>query len=386
LIYPILFKLVLRRLDPERAHGIVSRVLRGISACTPLRRTIHRLLAHQSPSLRVKALGLDFPSPLGVAAGMDKQATWHEGLCALGFGFVEVGTVTALPQAGNPKPRVFRMTADRALINRMGFPNPGAVAVGRQLQRARDRTSLLGANIGKSKLAPVELAQEDYRRSVHELARACDYLVVNVSSPNTPGLRDLQKVDSLRVIVNTVRGELAALGSSVPLLVKIAPDLSDEQLSEIAELALELKLDGIVAVNTTLERGGLIHSREQASTIDGGGVSGAPLKRRALEVLQRLHACVGGQMTLISVGGIETPQDAWERILAGATLVQAYTAIIYNGPSWPGRMNRELARLVRLQGYSSIEEAVGMGASQVLGELSSGAGAHPDTGMRIDVA
>lgn len=359
MIYSILFELVLRRLDPERAHLLASAALRALASLRPLRAAIRRLAGRPDPCLRVKAFGLDFPTPLGVAAGVDKQATWFDGLCALGFGFVEIGTVTALAQPGNPRPRVFRLPDDRALVNRMGFPNPGAVAVANRLRGEQTRASLLGANVGKSKLTPVEGAADDYRRSVRELAPLCDYLVVNVSSPNTPGLRELQKADPLRAIVTAVRVELDLLERRVPLLVKIAPDLDDEQLAEIARLALELELDGIVAVNTTLDRGALPNTHRE--TIESGGLSGAPLKRRSLEVLRKLHAQVDGRMTLISVGGIETPEDAWERIAAGATLVQAYTAFVYGGPTWPGRMNRGLARLVRSHGFASIEQAIGMG-------------------------
>jgi dihydroorotate dehydrogenase len=360
LTYSLIFKLALSRLDPERAHILASRLLSTRAASGTLRALAGRTVGAPDPCLGVKAFGLEFPSPLGVAAGLDKEATWFDGLCALGFGFVEVGTVTALAQPGNPRPRIFRLPADRALINRMGFPNPGAAAVAARLgARDRSRRRLIGANVGKSKLTPLEQAAEDYGRSVRALAPACDYLVINVSSPNTPGLRDLQKADSLREIVGAVRHELTRIGVRLPLLVKLAPDLDDAQLDELAGLALELELDGIVAVNTTLDRGGLTGSGERARSIEGGGVSGAPLKPRALEVLRRLRERVGSELVLISVGGIESPEDAWERIRSGATLVQAYTAFVYNGPAWPARMNRELARLVHEAGYDSVQQAIG---------------------------
>jgi dihydroorotate dehydrogenase len=358
LIYSLLYKLLLGRLDVERAHALAARTLRLVTAIGPLAWLLHRSLGRAYPSLRVHALGLDFPSPLGVAAGVDKDASWFDGLGLLGFGFVEIGTVTALAQPGNQRPRVFRMMRDRALINSMGFPNPGAHTVAERLRNS-PRHTILGVNVGKSKVAPMESAGEDYRRSVELLAPFADYLVVNVSSPNTPGLRELQKVELLEPIISEVRSELEAAGVKVPLLLKIAPDLTDNQLDTLADFALALSLEGIVAVNTTLDRTGLVHSRELSARIDAGGVSGAPLRARSLEVLQRLRARVGDRLVLISVGGIETSEDAWQRILAGATLVQAYTGFVYNGPAWPGRMNRELAHRVREHGCSSIQELVG---------------------------
>jgi dihydroorotate dehydrogenase len=341
LLYRLLFRLVLARIDAERAHALGAAALR-VLGMRPLAALARRWTCGDADALRVQALGLSFPSPLGVAAGLDKEATCFEGLGALGFGFVEVGTITALAQQGNPRPRVWRMVRDRALINAMGFPNAGAEAAGTRLRGAR-RTPV-GINIGRSKLA--EDAAADYRASTRALAPLADYLVLNVSSPNTPGLRDLQAVEALRELVAAVREGLDALGVSVPLLVKVAPDLDDDQLDAIADLALELDLDGIVAVNTTLDRGGLSEP-EPAGTTGRGGVSGAPLKARALEVLRRLRARMGDRLVLISVGGIESADDAWERLQAGATLLQAYTGFIYGGPLWPRRVNRELARRVR---------------------------------------
>jgi dihydroorotate dehydrogenase len=351
ILYRLLFRLLLRRMEPERAHALTERTLARIPA-----RLVRRALGRPDPVLRVRAFGRELPSPLGVAAGIDKDAGWFEGLAALGFGFVEVGTITALPQAGNPRPRVFRLTEDRALLNSMGFPNPGAEAAARRLAD-RDTGTVVGINVGRSKLA--EDAEADYRESVQLLAPLADYLVLNVSSPNTPGLRALQAVEPLGALIDAVR----AVAPSTPLLVKVAPDLSDAELDAIADLAVGRGIEGIVAVNTTISRAGL-----RAPLDRPGGVSGAPLKARALEVLQRLRARAGDRLLLVSVGGIETADDAWERIRAGATLVQAYTGFVYGGPLWPRRLNRELARRARAASAASIQDLVGSAAPA--GELS----------------
>jgi dihydroorotate dehydrogenase len=357
-IYRLLFRLVLRRVDPEVAHALASRGLRAATRMPRVGALIRRVFAPRDPRLEVRALGRTFPSPLGVAAGVDKDASWFEALGALGFGHVEVGTVTAVPQEGNPRPRVVRLIPDRALLNRMGFPNPGADVVAARLRRRTGRT-IVGVNIGKSKAAPVEEAGDDYRASVRRLASLVDHLVLNVSSPNTPGLRDLQEAELLGPLVSDVRAELEAAGTRVPLLVKIGPDLADDRIDAIADLAAALRLDGIVAVNTTVDRSGLVSS----ASIEGGGVSGAPLKARSVEVLRRLYSRVGDDLVLISVGGIETPDDAWERILAGATLVQAYTGFVYGGPAWPRQINRALSRRVSRAGGKSIQDLVGTGAA-----------------------
>jgi dihydroorotate dehydrogenase len=417
LIYRLLFRLVLQRIDAERAHTLAARALRLAATVPFVRAAMRRRLVSRDPALSVRALGLTLPSPLGVAAGVDKDASWFDGLGLLGFGYVEVGTVTARPQAGNPGRRVLRLPADRALLNRMGFPNAGAEAVGRRLEarfpdpdadavsrrlenllpnqgagavsgrqemgtapgnagvEAREATLavgdnsraagsvIVGVNVGKSRAVSLAEADADYRSAVRRLAPLCDYLVVNVSSPNTPGLRELQSVERLRSLLAAVRGELAEIGCERPLLVKIAPDITDGELDALAEEALSLSLDGIVAVNTTVDRTVLTPaSRAAAERVEGGGVSGAPLRARALEVLERLYARVGTNLVLISVGGIGTPEDAWQRILAGATLVQVYTGFVYGGPAWPARVNRELARRVRAAGKSSIQELVGAGA------------------------
>jgi dihydroorotate dehydrogenase len=347
--YPILFQLVLRRLPPEAAHSLAARTLWALGKVPGFRSVLRRLLAPTDDALRVNAFGLAFPSPLGVAAGMDKNLTWFEELGALGFGFVEVGTVTALPQRGNPRPRVHRLLADHALINRMGFPNKGASAAVRRLAK-RTGGTLIAVNIGRSRAAAD--ANADYCESARQLAPLADLLVLNVSSPNTPGLRDMQAPDALASLVREVRAEIHRIGASVPLLIKISPDLANDEIDSIARAALSLGLAGIVAVNTTTSRDGLADSGDVSEK--PGGLSGPPLKRRALEVLRRLHATTKDDLVLVSVGGIETADDVMERVRAGATLVQAHTGFVYGGPHWPSSVNRDLARKVRAAGVATI--------------------------------
>jgi len=270
---------------------------------------------------------------------------------------VEVGTVTAHGQPGNAGTRVFRLTRERALVNRMGFPNEGAAAAEARL-RARDRgagAGVVGVNVGKTRLA--EDADADYQESVRRLAPHAGYLVLNVSSPNTPGLRDMQAVDRLAALIAAVRVALEDAPRPVPLLIKIAPDLSDEDIDAIADLALRERLDGLIATNTTIDRGTL-RAPSAPDVPAEGGISGAPLRPRSLAVLRRLHARTEGRLTLISVGGIETADDAWERIRAGATLVQAYTGFVYGGPLWPRRINRGLVRRVREAGLAGVADAI----------------------------
>jgi dihydroorotate dehydrogenase len=303
-----------------------------------VRRLVRRASLPADPALRVRALGLDFPSPLGLAAGFDKEASHVDALSALGFGFVEIGTITARPQPGNPRPRLFRLPADEALVNRMGFNNAGAVAAAARLARRRDPGVVVGVNIGKTKIA--QDAAADYRESAALLAPHADYLVINVSSPNTPGLRDLQAVEQLEPIVAAVRDA----APDVPLLVKIAPDLADADVDAVADLALRAGLDGLIATNTTISRDGLVSSGAEIAAAGAGGVSGAPLAQRSLEVLRRLRARVGEDLVLISVGGVRDGADAAARLAAGATLVQAYTAFVYGGPRWPAKAQRALSQ------------------------------------------
>ena len=364
-MYGLLFRLVLARLPAETAHRLSLGLLRALDAVPGVTGLLQRLLEPRDPVLRVRALGLDVPGPLGLAAGFDKDARGCDALGALGFGFVEVGTLTAVPQPGNPRPRLFRLPRDRALVNRMGFNNEGSSAAADRLARKRHRRVVVGVNIGKSKVAPGSEAVADYVASAERVAAVAGYVVVNVSSPNTPGLRDLQAVERLRPLLTGVRESLdRAHAGRVPLLVKIAPDLADADIDAVADLAVELGIDGIVATNTTVSRDGLASTHSEIAAVGAGGLSGAPLKPRALEVLRRLRARAGRRLVLVAVGGIETPDDAWERIRAGATLVQSYTGFVYGGPLWPRRINQGLAARVREAGLASIAEAVGADVPQ----------------------
>ena len=339
-MYPLLFRAVLSRFDPEFAHHAGMAVIRVLGA-PPFAR-ITRAMTRPDPSLRVEALGLSFPSPFGIAAGFDKNAVGVRGLAALGFGHVEVGTITAIPQEGNPKPRLFRLIQDRAVINRMGFNNKGADAAARRLARLRRGApdAVIGVNIGKSRVVDVEDATADYVASATRLAPLADYLAVNVSSPNTPGLRGLQAVDTLAPLLRAVRDA----SGSTPLLVKIAPDLPDEEISAIARLAVDEGLAGIIAHNTTVSREGLITDTATVEAAGAGGLSGAPLKQRSLEVLRVVRDAVPADFCVIAVGGVETSADVQERLQAGATLVQGYTAFLYRGPFWGREINRGLIR------------------------------------------
>jgi dihydroorotate dehydrogenase len=371
-VYGLAYRTVLRRLPAEGAHRAGFALIRLAGAVPGGPGLLRRWFAPRDPVLRVQALGLDLPGPLGLAAGFDKDARGADALGALGFAFVEAGTVTAQPQPGNPRPRMFRLPADRALINRMGFNNEGAAAAARRLRQRDARGAgvpgrvAVGVNIGKTKTVPPEQAVADYVASARLVAPVASYVAVNVSSPNTPGLRDLQAVSALRPLLTAVRAALdeAVPGRRVPLLVKIAPDLADGDVDAVADLALELGLDGIIATNTTIGREGLASDPALVAAAGAGGLSGAPLRARALEVLRRLYARTGDRLVLIAVGGIETADDAWERITAGATLVQAYTGFIYGGPGWPGRVQDGLARRARQAGLSSIAEARGTQADQ----------------------
>lgn len=351
-MYSLLLRLMFL-VPPERIHHLIFSALRLATSFAPLRWAVGKVLVVDDPALRSTVFGVDFPAPLGLAAGFDKDATGVDAWGPLGFGFAEIGTVTAQAQPGNPSPRLFRLPSDRALINRMGFNNHGAGTAANYLRQRRVGVPI-GANIGKTKVTPAADAAADYTTSARLLGPLADFLVVNVSSPNTPGLRDLQAVESLRPLLQAV---LEAV--SVPVLVKIAPDLTDEDVDAVADLAVELGLAGIVATNTTIRREGLRTPQAEIVEIGPGGLSGPPVAARALEVIRRLHARVGGQIVLISVGGIETVDQAWERILAGASLVQGYTGFIYGGAFWTRRIHKGLARKVRESGFASIADAVG---------------------------
>lgn len=359
---PVLFSIA-----PERAHHLAFGALR-FAASMPGGRAILSALygPPRDPALRVQAMGLTFPTPVGLAAGFDKDAIGFDALLALGFGFVEVGTLTGEAQPGNPQPRMFRLPADRALVNRLGFNNGGAAGALPRL-RARDSArGIVGVNVGKTKTVPEAGAITDYVKSTRLLAPHADYVVVNVSSPNTPGLRDLQSVEKLAPLLRAV-GEAIDESTSdrarrPPLLVKIAPDLADDDVLAVADLAEKLGLAGIVATNTTIARTGLATPSEVVSAAGVGGLSGAPLKARSLEVLRLLRKRVADRLTLVSVGGIEDDADAWQRILHGASLVQLYTGFVYGGPGTPGRIARGLLARARAEGFARVQDAIGAGA------------------------
>ncbi|WP_423924000.1 quinone-dependent dihydroorotate dehydrogenase [Frigoribacterium sp. 2-23] len=341
--YRVLFDTVFARMDPEDAHHLAFRVMRAVPA-VGLGGLVRRLTGPDA-SLAVETLGLRFPSPFGVAAGFDKDARGIEALGALGFGHVEVGTLTARPQPGNDRPRLFRLVPDLAVVNRMGFNNGGARRAAAQIavSRRATRRPVIGVNIGKSRVVDVDDAIEDYLESTRLLAPVADYLAVNVSSPNTPGLRGLQELDRLDPLLRAVRD---AAGET-PVLVKIAPDLDDDGIRRIGALVTDIGLSGIIATNTTLSRDDLSTSPDIVEAAGAGGLSGAPLARRSLEVLRLVRESVPAELCVISVGGVTTARDVDERLRAGATLVQGYTAFLYEGPLWARRVNRGLLALRR---------------------------------------
>lgn len=338
-MYRLLFRRFLSRLDAENAHRLAFLVIRLLGL--PVVGDLVRALTRPRHDVAVDALGLHFSSPFGLAAGFDKDARAVQGLGNLGFSHVEVGTLTARPQRGNPRPRLFRLVPDRALVNRMGFNNHGARSAARRLAAARRLPGrpVIGANIGKSRVVDVAEAIPDYVASTRALAGVCDYLVVNVSSPNTPGLRGLQEVDRLGPLLRAVQ----AAAAGTPLLVKISPDLSDEEIGRVVDLVVATGLDGVIATNTTTGREGLTTPAAEVDAAGEGGLSGTPLADRSLEVL-RLIRSRAPRLCIISVGGVTDARDVAQRLTLGATLVQGYTAFLYVGPLWARGIARGLRR------------------------------------------
>ncbi|MCD6062147.1 MAG: dihydroorotate dehydrogenase [Flavipsychrobacter sp.] len=293
------------------------------------------------PSLERKLWGLTFPNPVGLAAGFDKDAKYSDALACLGFGFVEIGTVTPRAQPGNPQPRLFRLPADSALINRMGFNNEGSKAAAQRLRKRKEQI-IIGGNIGKNKDTPNEQAIDDYIACFKDLYDTVDYFVVNVSSPNTPGLRALQDKEPLMNILHQLMDLNKKLGSPKPLLLKIAPDLTNEQLDDIISIVFETGIQGLVATNTTIDHSNLETPTNEVEHIGAGGLSGKPLTTRATEVIQYLHEHSGGKVPIIAVGGIFTAEDAIEKLKAGASLVQVYTGFVYEGPAIVSNICRAL--------------------------------------------
>ena len=337
------FRKLLFRVDPERAHRAVINALR---------RAPQRRVPRYPPSLAIEVAGLRFPNPIGLAAGFDKNAEAFDAMLGHGFGFVEVGTVTPRPQAGNPKPRLFRLEEDRGVINRMGFNNEGQEKARLRLARRRPGRGIVGANIGANKDSEDRIA--DYRRGVVAMSRHADYLTVNISSPNTPGLRQLQDPKELAKLLKVVRETRPEPGP--PVFLKVAPDLAKGEATKIVNLALREKVDAIIVSNTTIDRPDTLRSPHAAET---GGLSGAPLKVKALETLRAFHKASKGRIPLIAAGGIETVDDVIERMRAGASLVQIYSALVYEGPGLAVRLARELGERLETEGIGSVAEWVG---------------------------
>ncbi|HEX8147564.1 MAG TPA: quinone-dependent dihydroorotate dehydrogenase [Pyrinomonadaceae bacterium] len=362
LLRPLLFKL-----PPETAHEFALHAL-SLGLGTGVLRRIAGGPAGGARFGELRRFGLSFKNPVGVAAGFDKNGLVAPQLAALGFGFVEVGTVTNLPQPGNPRPRLFRLPLDRALVNRQGFNNEGAGALARRLQKARP-DCVLGVNIGKSRAVPVGEATADYLASFQTVRPHADYVTVNVSSPNTPGLRELQRADLLTELLGALQRrnrELAGTegGRSVPLLVKIAPDVGAGELELIVDAARGAEVAGIIATNTTTSRAGLRTDAARVAVYGEGGLSGAPLRERSTRLVAALRRLTRGALEIVGVGGIFNAEDAWEKICAGAGLVQLYTGFVYEGPGVARRIDEGLAALVRRHGFKTLDEAVGCRADE----------------------
>ena len=359
-VYPLLRPLLFA-LDAERAHRLTFATVAALARVPGALPAVRAALYFEHPSLRTMLWGRALGTPLGLAAGFDKDGLLIAPLDALGFGFLEVGTVTPWPQPGNPRPRLFRLPEDLALINRMGFNNRGAEALADRLARLEGAglRAPIGVNLGRNRDTPNERAREDYTAALRAVHRHAAYAVVNVSSPNTPGLRALQDRDSLRDLLAALRQEEARLaartGRRVPLLLKVAPDLESQALAGLAGVALAERVDGLIATNTTLTRPGLRAKPRD----EPGGLSGRPLFGLALETVRRLRRLTHGDIPIVAAGGIFTGEDAYAMIRAGASAVQIYTALIYGGPGVVRRIKQELVELLRRDGFAQVEQAVG---------------------------
>jgi dihydroorotate dehydrogenase len=370
MLYSSLLRPLLFRLPPETAHELA---LHSLSFAPNLTKTLLGDRFQRSPFGKLRRFGLTFANPVGLAAGFDKDGIALQSLAALGFGFIEAGTVTYQPQPGNERPRLFRLPVDKALINRAGFNNEGAKAFSQRV--ARDRPDcVLGVSIGKSKAVALEQAVDDYLKSFETVYPAADYVAVNVSSPNTPRLRELQQADQLEELLRALQKRNRTLSVEhergrgvLPILVKLSPDLSDQELQLIVEVAQRNDVAGLIAANTTTERNGLRTPAAQVQECGEGGLSGAPLKRRSVAMIANLYQLTGGAMPLIGVGGIFTAEDAWEMISAGASLIQIYTGFIYEGPAIARRINDGLRRIISSEGFVSLDEAVGSRAKELAG-------------------
>lgn len=361
MLYKNLLKPLFFRIDPEKIHHFTLNRLQRSGSAAAMKRMISALYGVPDiPALEVSIAGLSFRSPIGLAAGLDKNAQAVPAFSAMGFGYMEVGTVTPQPQPGNDKPRLFRLPDDTALINRMGFNNDGAVAMAGMLQGVQ-RTIPVGINIGKNKTTANEHAVDDYLNCIRVLFSHGDFFVVNISSPNTPDLRKLQHGEELQLLLTTLTAEMKQQNDKLhnqapkPLFVKLAPDLSEAELEQTVATILQTGVSGIIATNTTLSREGLQHLNAKES----GGLSGAPLTKPSTEVIQRIYRLTKGKIPIIGVGGIFTAEDAFDKIKAGADAVEIYTSFIYEGPGIVKRIHTDLARLLEQEGFRHISEAVG---------------------------
>jgi dihydroorotate dehydrogenase len=355
MVYRSLVRPILFRLPPETAHELALHSLSLLPS---------RLIAKRfsDPALKIERFGLSFPNPVGLAAGFDKNGVALQPLAALGFGFIEAGTVTYHPQPGNPRPRLFRLSEDQALINRAGFNNEGAAAFARRVEQHRP-DCVLGVSIGKSKITPLAEATTDYLASFELVYNVADYIAVNVSSPNTPQLRELQQSEQLSSLLSALQARGRELQERyqrrVPLLVKLSPDLERSELEMIVDVIERLNIDGIIATNTTVSRDGLRTDSRCVKSFGEGGLSGKPLANRSTQMIAELFELTGGRIPLIGVGGIFTADDAWQKISAGASLVQLYTGFIYQGPTIAQQINEGLARILARKGFSRLDAAVG---------------------------
>lgn len=369
MLYRTLLRPLLFRLPPETAHELALHALSHGAAARALHRVAGFGVEEPTRFGELRRFGLSFRNPVGLAAGFDKNGIALDGLAALGFSFVEAGTVTNLPQPGNPRPRLFRLPLDRALVNRQGFNNEGAAALARRLERGRPRC-VLGINIGKSRVVSIEDANADYLASFETVRAHADYVAVNVSSPNTPGLRELQRADLLAALLGELQRrnrELAARDSvaPVPLLLKVAPDLNEGELELIVDVARRASVAAIIATNTTTSRAGLRTDAARVASFGEGGLSGAPLRSRSTRIVAALRRLTRGSPEIVGVGGIFNAEDAWEKICAGASLVQLYTGFIYEGAGVVRRINEGLARVLEREGFRTLDEAVGCRADEL---------------------
>ncbi len=353
-------KKYLFKLDPEHAH---EKTVAALKFAEQMGGTAPLSLMYNFKDERLVSnlWGVQFTNPVGLAAGFDKNAAVYRGLAALGFGSVEIGTVTPVAQPGNEKPRLFRLVEDKAVINRMGFNNEGVEVVAQNLANYERANIPIGVNIGKNKITPNEDAANDYEKSLEALYPYGHYFVINISSPNTPNLRDLQETESLRQLLKAIRNktnELEEKGAKQkPILLKVAPDMSDEHMHDVVQVAVAEGISGIIATNTTLSRKGLVNQTHSTET---GGLSGKPLAERATTWIKEIYQEIGGQVPIIGVGGIFNGDDAYEKIRAGASLVQIYTGMIYEGPKAANQINKRLIQLMEQDGFTNISQVVGI--------------------------